>query len=259
MPSAKALLEVLPVNCMQFCLRIVIFCLVLLSESAGQAAERQVLKGHVPAAMASLTPVDRVPATRQLHMAINLPLRNRDALNTLLQQFYDPASPSFHHFLTSEEFTAAFGPTKEDYEAVVNFARANGLSVTAHAPTGLCWNCEGPAANFEKAFHVSLRVYPHPYGARNFYAPDVEPSLELEVPVLHCGTDGLPIAAPGFAHVRKLENHSNVTPNLARREGIIYWTRLSRAYAQGVTNTGTGQSVGLLEFDSYYAATLAIT
>ena len=54
------------------------------TNSAGRfGAERQMLRGHVPAAVAKLNlrPVGRLPATNRLNLAIGLPLRNTNALN----------------------------------------------------------------------------------------------------------------------------------------------------------------------------------
>src|SRR5437867_13222225 len=68
------------------------------------AAERQPLHGHVPAAVANLKlePAGRLPATNCLHLAIGLPLRNREPLTNLLQRIYDPANPDFRKYLTPE-------------------------------------------------------------------------------------------------------------------------------------------------------------
>src|SRR5208282_2688901 len=79
--------------------------------SPSLAAELQVLHGHVPAAVARfhLQPTGQLPATKSLQLAIGLPLRNEAALDDLLRQLYDPASPNFRQFLTPEEFTARFG------------------------------------------------------------------------------------------------------------------------------------------------------
>jgi hypothetical protein len=78
-----------------------------------QVAGRQMLNGHVPAAIArfQLQPVSRLPATNRLNLAIGLPLRNEAALDKLLSEIYDPASANYHRYLTPEEFAARFGPT----------------------------------------------------------------------------------------------------------------------------------------------------
>src|ERR1019366_5138632 len=100
------------------------------------AASSQVLRGVVPAAVANhtLQPLQRLAATNQLNLAIGLPTRNADALPSLLEQLYHPASTNFHQFLSTEEFTASFGPSEQDYQAVIDFADAHGLTVAATYP-----------------------------------------------------------------------------------------------------------------------------
>jgi kumamolisin len=79
--------------------------------------------------------------------------------------------------LTTDQFTEAFGPTEQDYQSAIRFARANGLQVTTTHGNRMLLSVSGPAANVENAFHVNLRVYQHPRETRTFYAPDREPSL----------------------------------------------------------------------------------
>ena len=107
---------------------LVLSTLVLAYEGFGTAppartAGSQLLKGQMPAAAARLQPVGRLANTNRLNLAIGLPLRNREALTNLLRQIYDPASPNYHRYLTSEQFAEQFGPAEQDYEAVKAFAR----------------------------------------------------------------------------------------------------------------------------------------
>src|SRR5690348_1498102 len=96
-----------------------------------QLSPRKALNDSAPAIVSQMTPIGNLPATTRLHLAIGLPLRNQAALDELLRQLYDPASANFHKFLTPQEFTERFGPTEDDYQAVKNFAAANGLAVAA--------------------------------------------------------------------------------------------------------------------------------
>ena len=111
-----------------------------------QAAGRQVLHGQVPAIATRLLPVGNLPGTNQLDLAIGLSLRNREALTNLLRQIYDPAGPNYHHSLTPEQFAARFGPTEQDYAAVMAFAKAQGLRVTATHPNRMLVDVNGSAA-----------------------------------------------------------------------------------------------------------------
>ena len=87
--------------------------------------------------------LNRLPATQSLRLNIALPLRNESELDDLLQQLYDPQSPSFHQFLSVQEFTERFGPTEEDYAAVIRFAEQNGLTVTGTFPNRMILNVTG--------------------------------------------------------------------------------------------------------------------
>ena len=171
--------------------------LLLLFTTRVQAAERQVLHGHVPAAVARLQPLGNFAGTNRLNLAIGLPLRNQAALSNLLHQIYDPASPNYHHFLTPEQFTEQFGPTEKDYEAVIAFAKAHGLKRNGHASQPVLVDVNGSVADIEKAMHVKMRVYQHPTEKRMFHAPDTEPSLDLAVPILRIsGLDNYSLPQP---------------------------------------------------------------
>src|ERR1019366_10347993 len=73
--------------------------------------------------------LSRLPATQSLRLHIVLPLRDQAGLDKLLQEISDPSSPSYRHFLTVSEFTAQFGPSEEDYDALTGYATSNGFQV----------------------------------------------------------------------------------------------------------------------------------
>jgi hypothetical protein len=223
-------------------------------------AERQVLQGHLPEAVAGgLPPVARLPAAQQLRLAIGLPLRNRPALTGLLQQLYDPASPLYHQYLAPEQFTARFGPAEKDYQALRRFAQSRGLTVTGTHPNRLVLDVTGTVENIEKAFHVQMRVYPHPTEPRTFYAPDVEPALDLDVPVLHiAGLSDYARPHPSSLHARPAAQPPDAIPSDTGSEGGLFiGLDFRAAYAPGVTLTGAGQSVALVEFDTYFASDIS--
>src|SRR5208283_4343231 len=146
--------------------RCLVFWWLLAAGPAAIAAPRQVLHGNVPAVVANLRAIGDLPRTNQLHLAIGLPLRNREELTQLLREIYDPASPQYHHYLTPEQFTERFGPTEQDYEAVVAFAQVNGLKVTHRHPNRLVLDVAGSVANIQTALGVRLREYRHPREGR---------------------------------------------------------------------------------------------
>jgi uncharacterized repeat protein (TIGR01451 family) len=203
--------------------------------------------------VAQLAPAGNLPGAQGLNLAISLPLRNEQELDALLQQLYDPASPNYRRYLTPEQFTQRFGPTEQDYQALMDFAKSNGLAVTTMHPNRVVLDVEGAVTDIQKAFHLTLRVYRHPREAREFYAPDGEPSVDFGVPILHIsGLDNYALPHPNL-HERPAGLAANATPHTGSGPGGTYQGRDFRtAYLPGSLLNGTGQSVGLLEFDGFY-------
>jgi kumamolisin len=192
---------------------------------------------------------NRLPATQTLHLNIALPLRNESELDELLQQLYDPQSPSFHRFLSVQEFTERFGPTEEDYAAVIRFAEQNGLTVTGTFPNRMVVDVTGSVADIESAFHVTMGSYQHPTEDRTFYSPDREPLPDLRVPLWHIsGLDNFSIPHPAsLSRAPEAKGHTTGSGP----SGYFLGSDMRAAYYGGTALTGAGQSVGLLEYAGY--------
>ena len=222
------------------------------------AVDRQVVPGHVPAAVARLQPLNRLPASQRLTLAIGLPLRNQAELTAFLQDLYDPASPNYRSYLTPQQFTERFGPSQQDYQSLIDFAKANGLTVTATSPNRVILNVAGAAADIEKAYHVAFYVYQHPTEPRTFYAPDTEPALDLTIPILHIkGLNNYSLPKPAFRR-----RPANATPAWAPGlgsgpNGTYLGNDFRAAYIPGTSLTGAFETVGLLQLDGYFASDIA--
>ncbi len=213
---------------------------------------RRTLQGHVPGPARNQALVGRFAVTNRLNLAIGLPLRNQAELGELLHQLYDPASTNFHKYLTPQEFTDRFGPTAEDYEAVRQFAESNGLKVTGTISSRLILDVEGSVGDIERAFQVTMRMYHDPTDARDFAAPDREPSVPVGLSVADIGGLG------DFCRPKSLLRRNKASGPAKQLSGSApggYFggADFRNAYAPGVTLTGAGQKVGLLQFDGYNA------
>ena len=231
--------------------------------TGAQGAGRQMLREQIPPAIARfhLTPLHPLAVTNRLNLAIGLPLRNQDALNKLLAEIYDPGSTNYRHYLTPEQFAARFGPTEEDYQSLINFAKTNGLTVTATYPNRALLDVTGSAATIEKVFHVTLNVYQHPSEDRTFYAPNTEPSINLSVPILHVsGLDNYSLPRPAALKKNPLNSKPTGVVPAAGGSGpgsSFMGKDFRNAYAPGVKLDGAGQLVGLLEFNGFYSNDIA--
>ncbi|MGA2205350.1 MAG: protease pro-enzyme activation domain-containing protein [Terracidiphilus sp.] len=199
--------------------------------------------------------VARLPATQAMNLVITLPLRNQDQLDQLLKDLYDPTSPSYRQFLSVEQFTEQFGPTQKGYDAVLNFAKENGLTVTGTSPNRLNVQVSGTVANVESAFHVNMGVYQHPTENRTFYAPDREPTTNLTFSLWHIsGLDNYSLPHPAGLDKNPASSGSKSGATTGSGPSASFLGSDMRAAYYGGSLTGSGQSLGLLE---YYGADLA--
>jgi subtilase family serine protease len=189
-----------------------------------------------------------------MSLDIVLPLRNQADLDSLLQQLYDPSSASYRQFLTVDEFTEQFGPTQQDYESVVNWALANGLTVSGSAPNRLTVHVTGTVANIQSALHVRMNSYQHPTENRAFFSADREPTADLPISLWHvAGLDNYSIPHPaGLSRNAKPAATPHATTGSGPSASFL-GSDMRGAYYGG-TLTGQGQSLGLLE---YYGTDLA--
>jgi subtilase family serine protease len=210
---------------------------------AREPAGRQVLEGHLSPEMARAPLVGKLDDTTQLHLAIGLPLRNRSQLDAELKEVYDPKSSQFRHFLTPDEFARRFGAGEEDYRALTTFARRHGFTVTNTFSDRLLLAVTGTAAVANKAFHLQMVMRKRLDGSI-FFAPDREPSIDLDTKVLHIsGLDN---------YIRVEHAFTGSGPG-----GGFGGSDFRNAYAPGVSQTGTGQSVGLFEMQGFYTADIS--
>ena len=211
---------------------------------------------HLPAAAARSVFLGSLQKSQRLNLTISLPLRNQAALTEFLHQLSDPSSPNYRHYLTPAQFAEKYGPTAKDYLAVINFAKAHGLRITAVHPNRTILDVQGAVPDIENAFHVRMSNYQHPTERRKFYAPDTQPSVDLDVPILGInGLDNYALPHPRLksqpinAKAYRLSTNAGTGPI-----GTYMGNDFRTAYVPDVSLTGTGQSVGLLQFDGYTAS-----
>ncbi|MDR3676176.1 MAG: S53 family peptidase [Acidobacteriota bacterium] len=193
---------------------------------------------------------NRMPADQTLRIGILFPVRDKAGLDEFLRQVYNPSSPSYRHFLTVPEFVARFAPTQDDYDGVRDFVRANGMTVAKVYPSRLLLDVTAPVAAIENAFHVQMGFYQHPTENRVFFAPDREPTVDLDVPLWHIGgLDNFSIPRPALAKPSEGQGVANATGS--GPSGSYLPSDMRAAYYGSGPLTGAGQCVGLAEFDGY--------
>ncbi len=243
-----------------------LFWLMLLAASCSTGARAETVEGqlrtltnHVPRIVRRLKANGRLESATRLSLALGLPVRDPKGLRQLVDAVSDPANPSYRHYLGTDEFTRQFGPTLEEYESLKSFARANHLTIAGTHPNRMVMDVDGYAGDIEKAFHVTLRTYQHPIKGRTFYSPDAEPSLPAEIPLEDIeGLDNYILPQPQGRHARLSANSVSDAFTGSGIYGYFMAFDLRAAYLPGVALQGSGQEVGLLEFDGYYPGDISI-
>ena len=227
----------------------------------GQAQSRPLLTQHVrEVTLNGQAPsAGPLPAEQPMRLVIVLPLRNQTFLGQFLKELYNPASPSYRQYLKVEEFTSMFGPTQQEYDAVVRWAEANGFTVVGTSSNRMNVDVTGLVATIEAAFHVNMGLYQHPTENRTFYAPDREPTLDLPFELWQiAGLDNYSVPQPALMR-RPATMTSQATTGSCPQQSFCA-SDMRAAYYGGTALTGSGQSLGLFEFvgtdfadlDTYY-------
>jgi kumamolisin len=231
----------------------------LLLTIPGHASPQPLLTRHVRDAVVNgqAQLVGQLPATKTLRFDMVLPLRDRTGLQNFLQELQDPASPSYHQFLTPEEFTARFGPSQEDWDALVAFAKASGFEIISGTRDARDLRLTGTVANIEKAFHVTMGLYQDLTEDREFFAIDREPTVDLPFQLWHItGLDN--DSKPHPLYVKKSDyakahgiDPDKVVSNATTGSGpsaSFLGSDMRAAYYGGTALTGTGQNLALFEY-----------
>ena len=141
---------------------------------------------------------------------------------------------------------------------MIAFARTNGLTVTGTYSSRMLVDVGGTVSDIQKAFHVNLRLYHHPTENRNFFAPDVAPSVPSALPILDVnGLNSYVLPRPLFMQ-RPAGSPSSGSQSLDGSapdgSGSYFGFDFRDAYVPGVALTGTGQTVALFECADYFDA-----
>ena len=240
-------------------LQLASLALCALALSATQAQAAGVSTRHAREEVRSARLLGRLPATRELGLDLVLPVRDPAGLAAFVAEVSNPRGFSYRRYMTPAEFTEAFGPTQADYDAVIKFARESGLRVTGGSRDGMEVQVKGTVSAVESALHVRMQTYQHPTEAREFYAPDREPTTGLPFALWHIsGLDNYSIPHPMV--VKKSDSASGVRPMATHAttgsgpSASFLGSDMRAAYYGSGPLTGAGQTVGLLE---YYGTDLA--
>ncbi|HEY2108124.1 MAG TPA: S53 family peptidase, partial [Candidatus Binataceae bacterium] len=172
-----------------------------------------VLTGNHPGEAVNLAPVAHADAAAQLNMEATLALRNRTALDQLLRDQQDPASPRYQQWLTPAQFTARFGPARQDVDAVAQWLGAQGFTVSSTSPAQRYVRFSGTVANAERAFNTTIMAF----GNGSAYSNVTDPAIPARFGGVISRIGGL----DNFLHAVAASQSPATAPTAARESASI--------------------------------------
>ncbi len=151
-----------------------------------------VLAGHVPPQTQRQLDQGPVPASFAMP-AITMDLKpsasQQTALEQLLANQQNPASPDYHKWLTPEEYASRFGVSQSDVNRITAWLQSQGLQVQRVARSRTWIEFSGTARQVENAFHTQIHQYLE--NGKLHYANSTNPSIPAALSNVVLGLRGL--------------------------------------------------------------------
>lgn len=219
----------------------------------------------------SLTPLiaqshlDKAADPRQrLQLAIGLRLRNQSGLEHALQNILAPETGAQRRFITAEQYSQQFSPTKSTYTLLQQFLEHGGLKVTHIYNHRLLLDTTGTIAQIEQLLHIQINIYTDREG-HAYYANSNEPVLPgvlaskvLSINGLNDATHWYHEAYSTHSSAGKADAHGATCPppnhDGLSPEQFASAYHVDSLYRSG--NRGEGQSIALFELSAWQRSDL---
>lgn len=143
-------------------------------------AQIEVLKGNTSRLAQSQFDRGAAPATLSMNRMLLVLKRSPEqdaALTKLLDDQQDKNSPSYHKWLTPEEFGKQFGPSDQDIQTIIAWLQSSGFQ-SVHVNNGRTMvEFSGTAAQVQQAFHTAIHSYV--ISGEQHWANQQDPSIPI--------------------------------------------------------------------------------
>jgi subtilase family serine protease len=238
--------------------------LAALGSVAAQAAPYPTPR--TPAAQ-DLGTLDAAHSTATITVTVALRLRNADQVESLVSALYTPGSPSFHQFLTPDQFRARFAPDQATIDRATAYFTKAGLQVSRATSTLL--QLTGTPSAIQNAFQVQLHLYEIPAHDRSpayryraaLTAPQIASSAVADSVHAVLGLDNRPRYYPhlrqsplaGKLHASRAPSASApATPNppgFWTVDDLAQYYDIQPLYAKGIH--GEGKTIGIVTLAAF--------
>ena len=128
----------------------------ILATRIAYSATGQLIKDNTPPFVSTADKIGPADPSQTIEVTLWLNLHNRQQLDSVAQDLYEPASPHYRAWLKFPEIAADCAPTAQEAKTVTEFLSAHKLSVTLADPNNFFVRAQGTIAQVSAAFHVQL-------------------------------------------------------------------------------------------------------
>jgi len=166
------------------------------------------------------------------------------ALTQLLADQQNPASPSYHHWLTPDEMGLRFGLSDSDIAAITAWLQSQGLHVNWVAPSRIFIGFGGVAADVNRAFQTELHTYTVNGEAR--YSVNSDPMIPAALAPAIKAIRGL--STPGEKPQHHISVMQSPSPQMTSSSGNHYLAPadFNTIYDVPASYTGAGYTIGIV-------------
>ena len=193
-------------------------------------------------ARGQLQPTEATESEKAHPLTLTFTLRRSDqgGFEKYLSSVQSPQSPLYRHFLTQQQVTDEFGPSLGAYQAVLDWASAQGLRVTQGSKDRLTITVRATHDQAERAFNLPINEYQK--GGKPYFANSEGPALPAPIAATVENVAGLsdvaepapPISQPNDAAIKAAYSAVIIQLN---NLGVEFHYNKSLVLSDGTTDT----------------------
>ena len=234
-------------------------CLSLWQKQADARESLVALPGMIPPLLSASRLQGPVDGQQRIALSIGLRPQNAPGLHNFVQNMLRVPSVNSHHFLTPTQYSATYSPMEATYNALIQFLRGAGFTITHTYSHRLLLDFSGTIERAEQAFHVTLSRYKGPDGYI-YYANDRNPLLPARFASDIVAINGLDSALhwyPTQLFVHRLSASGSSSQMLCPQHNKSYLTPDQFAGAYNLNGLyrahyqGQGQAIALFELSPF--------
>jgi subtilase family serine protease len=123
-------------------------------------------------------------------VVLTLPLGDPQGAEEFARRVSDPEDQLYRHYISAEEFAARYGANEGDYQALKDWALANGLRISQESVARTLLTVSGTVRQFEELFKTQLNNYRSPEG-QEFLSASIAPAIPSAIASRVDGVIGL--------------------------------------------------------------------